>query len=149
VLELAQQPRLAHAGLAEDGRQMRGAVAGDSRQQHLQGGELVLAPDERGLPVRAPGNAGVLLGQADHTPRRDRLGLALELERLERLVLDHAAGRPLGALADRDGPLAGARLQPRGDIDRVPDHRVVLAHLARQHLARVDAHAERELDAVV
>ena len=46
-------------------------------------------------------------------------------------------------------PGLGARLQSRGDVDGVPDHRVGVADPAREDLTGVDAHTQRELDAIV
>ena len=149
ALELAQQPGLAHARLAEHRDKVGEVIARDPCEQHLQGGELVLPSDQRGFAAQSASAAGALLQQADRLPGRHGLGLSLELERLELQVLDAAARCPPRALADGDRAWAGARLQARGDVDGVSDDRVGVADLAGQHLAGVDAHAQRELEAVV
>ena len=64
------------------------------------------------------------LGDADPADREqpvggNALGLALQLERLDRLDLDGVAHEPVGRLADQH--LVGRRrlLEPRRDVDRV------------------------------
>ena len=108
---------------------------------------LLLAADQRRLG--APGAAPRLGRGASRLPGRHGLRLALQRQRLEALVVDRLAGRPVGRLADRDavGPPGG--LEPRGDVDRVADHRVAVAHGAGHHLAGVDPDAQREADAVL
>jgi hypothetical protein len=89
----------------------------------------------------------VLLDQPDRLPRRHRLGLALEREWLERLVAHRGIGGAHRALAHRHASRPRGALKPRGHVHRVAGHRVGLAHRARQHLARVHAHAQLEVDA--
>ena len=48
--------------------------------------------------------------------------------------------------AHGDGAGAGGGLEPGRDVDRVSDHRVAVADLPRQDLARVDPHPQGEVD---
>ena len=148
VAELAQQARLADAGLADDRDQVRAALADDAVEQRLQHLRLVVAADQRRLRAGRAGGAGD--GDADRLPGGHRLRLALQLERLELLVLDRVAGEPVGDLADGDAARARRGLEPGGDVDRVAHDRVVaVADLAGEHLARVDADPQLEVDVVV
>ena len=106
---------------------------------------LVVAADQRGRGSRDPGRRRD--GHPDRLPGGDRLGLALQLERLELVVLDRARGQPVGDLADGDAAGPGRRLQARGDVDGVAHDRVVAAaDLAREHLAGVDPDAQQEAE---
>ena len=71
-----------------------------------------------GAAVRVPRAAVPGDEQPHGLPCRHRLGLALQRQRLELLVLDRAAGQPVGDPADGDAAGPGRGLQPRGDVDR-------------------------------
>ena len=147
--ELAPQPRLAHARLADHRRQVGPGLAHDATVGRDQELELVLPSHQRGL---APGDAspGRLGGQqADGLPGRDRLGLALEVERADLAVVDRVAGGAIGALADGHRLGATGGLQARGHVDGVAGDRVGVAHRAGQDLAGVHAHPQREVDVVL
>ena len=91
---------------------------------------------------------GVLGDQADRLPGGHALGLALQLERLELVVLDRRVRGAHRALAHGDaaGPRRrSAAARPRSRCRR---HRVGVAHRAREHLAGVHAHAQGEVHAV-
>ena len=107
---------------------------------------LVLAADQRRRRRGRRESRCPRPSSRDGLPRRHRLGLALQRQRLELLVLDRAAGQPVGDLADGDAARPRRRLQARGDVHRVADHRVAVADLAGEHVARVDPHAQREAD---
>ena len=117
----------------------------DQRAQQLG---LLLAADQR---RRRPGRARARPGDEHprRLPGRHRLRLALQLERLERLVGDRLRGEPVGGLADGDAARPAGRLQPRGDVDGVAHHRVAVADGAGHHLAGVDPDAQREAHAVL
>ena len=83
-----------------------------------------------------------------HEPeRRDRLRLALQVQRRHRLELHVAAHEPLRLLADQHLAVAGRLLEPRRDVDRVADQVAVLA--TDDDLAGVDAGAQMQLHAPV
>ncbi len=105
---------------------------------------LVLAADEGGGRTR---QRGARDRNADRLPGQDRLGFALQVERLELRVLDRSAGEALGRLADGDRSGLGRGLKAGRDVHGVADHGVAVAHLAGEHLARVDADPEGEIDA--
>ena len=80
----------------------------------------------------------------------DRLRLALQLERLERLDEHRVAHEPVGRLADQDLARAGGGLEALGDDDGVAgDERVASRRIAGDDLARVDAGPRPELDPVL
>ena len=96
--------------------------------------------DARGL--RPPRHAGA--------GRRERVLLALELQRLHRLDLDGVAHELVGRLPDQD--LAGGRrlFQPGGDVDGVAGHQPLAGgDVARDDLAGIDPGAVLQADAVV
>ena len=144
LAELVQQARLAHARLADQRDEVRALLAGDPAVQRLHQRQLVVAADQRGGGARADAAGRLGRHQADGLPRRDRLGLALQVQRVERAVLDLARSGPVGAPAHGDGARATRRLQPRGDVDRVADDRVAVAHGTGEHLAGVDADSQLE-----
>jgi hypothetical protein len=148
ALQLAQDARLAHAGLSDQRHQVRRALQLDPLEDRLESGQLLLAAHQRGLARRRAAADRVLRHHRDGLPRRDGLGLALQLERLELLVLDRAARRAHGALADGDAPRPSRALQPGGDVDHVSHHGVVLADRAGEHLPGVHAHAQVEVHAI-
>ncbi len=147
-LELAQEARLAYTRLAEHGHELRPALLGRPLEERLEGAELGAPADERRSPRRRPAAERLLRGEGRDLPGRHGRGLALQLERLERLVDDRRACRAHRALAD--GHAAGARraLKPGGDVHGVARDRVGLADRASQHLAGVDADAQLEAHVV-
>ena len=142
--ELAKEPALADAGLAHDGHEVRALLPRHAVEHRREELGLVLAADERGGRAR---ERGARDRHADRLPCRDGLGLALEVERLELHVLDGGARKAVGRLADRDRAGLGGRLKAGGNVHRVPDHGVAVAHLAGEYLARVDSDPEGEVDA--
>ena len=69
----------------------------------------------------------------------DRLGLALQLERLDRLGVDRVADEPERRLPDQDLAGLGRLLEPRRDVDGVAGGEPLLG--SGHDLARVDADA--------
>ncbi len=69
-------------------------------------------------------------------PGGDPLGLALQLQRLELVVVDDLRGQPLGALAHERPAHRRRRLQAGGHVDGVAEHRVGVPDAAGEHLAR-------------
>jgi hypothetical protein len=100
-----------------------------------------------GAPCRASASHTSL--HADEAVGRDRLGLALQLERLDLLDLDAVLDEPVRQLAEQDLALAGGLLEAGGDVDGVAcDEPLAGRGVAGDDLARVDAGAVRELHAV-
>ena len=145
--ELAQQARLAHAGGADQRDQVRAALALDPAIDRLEQRDLVGPADERRLAPDLQPRRGHGEGAGGHE-RGDGLGLALEVQRLERVVGDRRRGGAARAVAHGDAARLPGRLQACGDVDGVADDRVALPDRARQHLAGVDADPQLEGDVV-
>ena len=86
----------------------------------------------------------------EQTISRDRLGLALENERSDRLDPRIAFRQPAGRFAQEDRSRLGGLLEPGGDIGRIADHRVVhrqiIGDRAEDDRARVNANSNRQLE---
>ena len=126
---------------------MGGTVAYDALVEAVERGELLQAAHEWGLSRRRDAPHGVLRNQPDRLPGRHRLGLALQRERLERLVAHRRVGGAHRPLAHRHASRPGRALKPRGHVHRVASHRVGLADRAREHLTRVHADSQLEVHA--
>ena len=92
---------------------------------------------------------GVAFRSADGSDRDDApgghgLGLALGVQRLDRLGHDRVAHESPGRLADQHATGLGGRLQARGGVHRVADDRRVLA--GQDHLAGRDPDPGGETD---
>src|SRR5207249_12059584 len=81
-------------------------------------------------------------------PGRYRLRLSLQLERLERRVLDRLPGRTIGRLADGDAPGPSGCLKACGDVYGVADDGVAVSDRSGDDVACVDADAQREAHVV-
>jgi hypothetical protein len=147
ALELAQHARLADAGLAEQRYEVGRALALHPVEDGLERGELLGPAEERRLACRLDTSDGVLRRHCHRLPGSHRRRLALQLERLELLVVDGLARRPHGPLADGDASGPGGALEPGRDVDGVAGDRVVAADGTRQHLAGVHADPQVEVDA--
>ena len=149
VRQLAQQPRLADAGLADHRDQVRAALALDPLDQRDSSSP---ASSSRPISGVSAAHARRALRARRASPVASQAGtgssLPFSVERLEPLVGDRLAGGAVGALADGDAARPPGGLQPRGDVDGVAHHRVAVADGARHHLAGVDPDPQREADAV-
>ena len=101
VLELVNQPALAHAGHGHERHQLRdlivdGAVEGVAQDRHLALAANELGPRVVG-DVRAEARA-----RAGRLPNRNGLGLALGLDCFGRLVVDRGPGRPARRVVYQD-----------------------------------------------
>ena len=123
------------------------ALALDAAVDRLEQRDLVGPAHERRLAPDLQARRGHGEGARGHE-RGDGLGLALEVQRLQRVVGDRRRGGPAGAVAHGDAARLPGRLQARGDVDGVADDRVALPHAAGQHLAGVDADPQLEGDVV-
>ena len=136
--QLADEPRLADAGVAHDRDQMRLAAldgAPIGREQEL---ELALAPDE--CLVQATHAARAHERQrADDAAAGDAAALSLCLDRLRFVELERAARGGDRPLAGEDLARRRRLLEPGGDVHRVAGHeRAALAGAADHDLAGVD-----------
>src|SRR5439155_14787486 len=121
-----------------DGEQTTALLRLRAPERDLQGGELLEAPDERAIePAR---NARRVWVDGIEAKRRDRLGFALDLERLERPGLNRVFDERIGRLADQDRAVGRRLLQPLREIDRIPgDERLAVRRVSGDDGPRVDA----------
>ena len=81
--------------------------------------------------------------------RLDRLRLPFQRQWPDRLGPDGIPGEPVGRVTEQDLALAGDALEPLRDVDGVSGgERVAADRVAGDHLAAVDADADRDPDAV-
>ena len=150
VGELLDQARLADARVAEHGRQLAAPGRGGRIEGVLEDRPFHLATDQRGGPDRL--RADRLAGVPDaHEPvGRHALGLALELQGLDRFDLDLAPDEVVRRLADEDLVGRGGLLQACRDVDRVAGGQLLVrvGVGVGDDLAGVDAGPVGELDAV-
>ena len=144
--ELVDQARLADPRLTDHRHQP--AALGDVGvgERLFQDRQLAVTPDERGLLAVARRRPR---SDLDQPVCGDALGLALELERLDRLDVDLPAHELVRELADEH--LVGGRglFEPRRGVHCVAgDEALTGRDIARDDLAGVDAGPVRELHAV-
>ena len=122
------------------------AVVRPSSKSVVERRELLLAADER-----RSGSSGATApsAHADEPVGGNRLGLPLQAQRLDLLDLDVVADERVRERPDQDLALAGCLLEAGRDVDRIAgDEPLARGRVAGDHLARVDAGAVREADAV-
>ena len=114
VDELAREPALPHAGLAEDREEVSAAVSDRPRERVLEQLELRLAPDERCARAERAGGA---FDRVHDAPRAQRPVQPLELERTG--VLDDEAARGQAVCRRPEQDLARPRrlLESRREVD--------------------------------
>jgi hypothetical protein len=141
--QLRRQPGLAHPGGPEHGDQVAGAVAGGGLERVPQQPQRAATPDHRRVePACVAGDAG---SDRQQPEGGDRLPLALEGERSDRLDGDRVADQAPGRLAQQHLTGGGGLLQPGGEVDRVAEHQGVAdVGIAGHHLAGVDPGAHRQ-----
>ena len=101
---------------AQDREQLAGVVAERLAEGVREPAHLRLAPDHGRLQVTGGAHLAVHREQA---VGRDRLGLALQGQRLDRLDLDGILGQLQRRVADQDLARLGGLLEPGGEVDRV------------------------------
>ena len=147
-LELVQEPALAQTRLAHhrDDLAVTGRRSLPGAEQRV---ELRLAADETGeAPLGQGFEPALPLTGGDGLVGNDRLRLALQRERANRLPTERLARRPVGRLAGQDTTGCRRRFEPGGQVDRVPQRRVLdrgaFAHAAGQDETAVhpDPHPE-------
>ncbi len=123
--ELRQQPGFPDAGLADEPNRLAMPVL-DLAKGAVQNRQLAVAVDKRrGGSGRGLVDGGAPMRNAEQAVRHDRLALALEGQRPDRLDPGIAPGQRPGGFTDQDRAGLGCLLEPRGDIGGVADHRVV------------------------
>jgi hypothetical protein len=146
--ELEHEPRLPHAGRAEEREQVRGPLADGAVECTLHEVELVLASNHRRVEMPRVALAG--LSDRREPEGRDGLGLALQVERGDGLGLDRVPDEAVRRLAEEGVPWFGGLLEPGGDVHGVArDEPLAGGRIAGHDLARVHADAGREANAVV
>jgi hypothetical protein len=149
IEQVADQPRLADAGLALDEHREALPAAVQPVDPGREPRALAVAADHR-RPGAQPAPAGTRVdaGAAGKREQRQRHELALERHRAERLEPEPAAATGRDPLADQD--LAGRRLahQPRGDVGLVAEHAVGAAPRAAIRAGAHPARADADLRAV-
>jgi hypothetical protein len=142
--ELADQPALADPGLAADGDQPHRALVPGRGVAALELAQLGLPAQERGGRALVDRDPEPAAGRGGH-PHRQRLGLALDPDRGQRLVVEQPPGGPVGRLADQDAPNRRHPLKAGGGVDHVTDHALALVPVGGDHrLAGVDPDPEAE-----
>jgi hypothetical protein len=115
-----------------------------------QDAELVLAADQRREPLAVERlEAALGLTLALDLPGGQRLGEALDAQRAELGEFEQPAHEPACRLADDDAARLSERLQPRCEVRRLADHRLLLRstladQIADHHLPGRDPEARRQ-----
>ena len=146
--DLARQPRLADAGVADQRDEARRSGLRHLAQRLVDRLQLLLAADDRRVE---PPRVAFASARRNEPVRRNALLLALQLERLDRLDLHRVAHQAIGRVADVDLVRRRRLLEPRRDVDGVAGGELLVRGgvVVGDDLAGVDAGAHRQLDAVV
>jgi hypothetical protein len=140
--ELLGQAGLAHPRAAEDRGEPRTADRDGIGEGREQEPELPLPADERPVLARNP-RRGLRL--TEETVGRHWLGLAFELERLDRLDFDRVADEAICQVSEEHLARRGRLLEAGRDVDRVPgDEALAGGHVPGDDLTGVDAGPVRE-----
>ncbi len=147
--KLVEEPRLPHAGLAQ--HHHRAPLPGRRPAEGiLQSLELLPAPGQRGQsPLLRHLQAGAALELARDRVRSDRVGLALDLELPEVLEREEPRSNAVRLLAHHDLAGLGDAQEPRREIGRVADGRIIHAEVPADRSDHdqpgVDSHPHPEL----
>src|SRR6185312_885105 len=142
--ELADQPRLADAGLAADCHEVRAGALGYRPVGVLHAGQLCPPGDERTTKAADAPRAHQRKGP-QQTPASQPFRLALGLDDRGLCELESATNSGHGPLPREDLAGGGRLLEPRRDVDRVAgDKRASLAGAAEDDFAGVHAYAQRQ-----
>ena len=148
VEQLAGEPRLPDPGGADDRRERRGAARDRVVEGGAQRAELLAAPDE--LRRDRAGERRHIRSQPYEPVGGERQALPLGVNRRCRLGVHDVGHRRVGRGTDQH--LAGRRslLEPSCDVDSVSGRELLVGcAAAHDHLARVDAGAGGDPDAVL
>ena len=142
--ELGDKARLADSCRAEHSEQVAGALADDVRKRMLEQLSLPL-PAHHLRPV-APRDRRPAGPDCEETERWDRLRLALQLERRDRLDLDRIPDEPERLLAEQHLARLRGLFESRGDVDGIAGREPLLGSC--HNLAGVHASSKLEPGAV-
>ena len=147
--QLCHQPALAHPRLADDRDQLHRALLRRPLERPDQQRLLQLPTDQRRRVL--PSDVGPEAGTGRlRPPQRQRLRLPLHHHRLELLVLEHPARRPIGLLTDRNPAHRRRSLDTGSRVDDVTRDQplpLLRASAERHHrLARVDPHPHLQVE---
>ena len=132
-----REPRLADARLARN-QDDRALAALGLLPAPLQQRQLLVAADER-RGGRAQCRKAAFDHALAHDPRGyDRRGKALDLDRPQILVVEQPGGQPPRARPDHHRPRLRQRLQPRREVRRLADHRLLLRRALADQVADHD-----------
>jgi hypothetical protein len=126
--QLSDDAALAHARLAEQRDELDGWLSARARERVLEELELVAPAHERGRkPPLELGSEPASGGLSD--PDALRLGLALDLHWVQRLVVEYVFREPVCPLAHQDPADRRDSLQPGGGIHHVADGDALIGSL--------------------
>ena len=148
--KLGEEPGLADAGLANEANGLAMSVF-DLPKKIVQDRQLALAIDKhrraRRWRLAQPGTA---MGNTEQAICRDRLCLAFENERSNRLDARIVLRQQVGQFAQEDRSRLGDLLKPGRHIGRITDdrviHRQVVGDRTEDDRTRVDANSHRQLE---
>ena len=121
--ELVREPRLADSGCAENGYEATAPFRHRSLQDPLELGEDVVAADKGSVQPRCCFRHR---HDTDQPVRRDRLLLALELQRRHRLGIDRIANESERRLGQQDLSGLGVLLETSGAVRCIAGHEVAV-----------------------
>ena len=137
LVELPGEARLADAGDAGDGDEVRAPAALAVVEEVLDQPQLAVAADERRLEALRLQRAARAGDDAQRAPGGNEPALALQLVQPRVLVDDRGLGRAARRLADEHLAGLGDALDPRGGVDEVAgDHALALGADRHRGLAR-------------
>jgi hypothetical protein len=149
---LVEQTTLSESRLADETHDPTAAFL-DALHRLAQYGHFAIAPDERRadtLDAAEPARLG--LG-AEHAVRADGRALALHLDPAEVLEIENRRYQSLRILGDLNRAGVGSLFHARGEVHGVAHGRVfhdaLRTDVSRHHGTRVDADANREVEAVL
>ena len=139
LVELPGETRLADAGDARDGDQVRAPAALAVVEEVLDQPQLAVPADERRLEALRLQRAARAGDDAQRAPGRNEAGLALQLVQPRVLVDDRRLGRAARRLADEHLARLRDPLDPRRGVDDVAgDHALALGSDRHRRLAGED-----------
>jgi hypothetical protein len=137
--QFPDEPALADPRLTDDGHQLHRTRPPRLLVEPAEQVEFLVATHQRGrrplLDIHPQAAA-----RGDRAPDREGLGFALDLNRLQLLVVECGPRRPPGRLPDDYGAGRGRALEARGRIHDVADHALGLVRAGIQDHGRLARH---------